>query len=75
MKKETEIIVVPSQTTCHQITWDVRRAASGLVFDDKHRTVKKKNSVFESKSVLGTVEFSSGIHYWNIKIIEAKRFK
>lgn len=56
---------------CHKVVWDVTRASNGLVIENEHVTVKKSSTDDLWQSVLGTVGFSSGIHYWNIEILES----
>ena len=55
----------------HHVKWDVSYASRGLVFECKNHVVKRNSTEFglEWQSVIGTIGFSEGIHFWSLEII------
>jgi BTB/POZ domain len=49
----------------HQIVWDTKRAASGLILE-KQNTVVTHTDMRSTKwqGVFGTIGYTTGIHYW-----------
>lgn len=52
----------------HQITWDVTRANSNMKFENKNHLVRQK--IGNGEIVFGRIGFTSGVHFWNVKILE-----
>jgi SPRY domain len=56
----------------HEITWDATRVGSGLILVNNHHLVAKLDSDDLWQSVFETTGFSSGIHYWDIKVVQVE---
>ena len=54
----------------HQVVWDPTRAAQGIVFQNENRLVTQNVALISHKCVMGTVGFTTGVHYWNLEIID-----
>ncbi len=59
-----------SNVQFHQVVWDATRAAAGLAFDNRNRLLTQNISTASHKVAFGTEGFSSGVHFWNVEIIE-----
>lgn len=57
----------------HHVKWDVSRASTGLLFENKNEIMKSSNAISanEFKSVMGAIGFTSGVHFWSLEILEA----